>query len=66
MLDDLRDFDEETKRIIAEADSIRANGLQSREEIAKFAALMFQAGYSDCQFAVTRLLKLSAFKGTPQ
>ena len=66
MLDDLREFDEETKRIIAEADAIRANGLQTRADIAKFASLMFKAGYADCQFAVTRLLKLAAFKGEPQ
>jgi hypothetical protein len=66
MCKDLNEFHEETKRIIAEADILRADGLHTREDFAKFAALMFKAGYKECQYEMSRLMKLAAFDGVPQ
>lgn len=66
MDDDLSELHEDTKRIVAEADVLRAEGLQTREDIAKFAGLMFRAGYTECQREVSRLMKLATFKGLVQ
>jgi hypothetical protein len=66
MDDDLREFHDETKRIISEADVFRANGLETREDIGKFAALMFKAGFTECQQEMSRLMKLAAFNGVVQ
>jgi hypothetical protein len=66
MSDDLRDFHEATRRIVAEADVIRDNGLQTREDVAKFASLMFKAGFTECQCEMSRQMKLAAYQGTRQ
>ena len=61
MKDVLKDFHEETKRIIAEANELSANGLQTSEDITKFARLMFQAGVSDCTHTMREHLTLAVF-----
>ena len=66
MKDDLREFHEETRRIVAQADVLLADGLQTREDCAKFAALMFKAGFMECQCEMLCLMKLAEFDGVPQ
>jgi uncharacterized membrane protein (UPF0127 family) len=63
---DLGEFHEETRRIVAQADTLRAEGLATREDLAKFGALMFKAGFTECQHVMTRLMKLLAFDGEAQ
>ena len=60
-MDDLKDFHEETRRIVAEADALRDKGLKTRADIAKFAALMFNAGYTECQHEAMRGLPFLPF-----
>jgi hypothetical protein len=56
-MDDLQGMSEKTRQCVAEADALRAEGLDTSQKFARFAALMFEAGYNQAQADVLDVLE---------
>jgi hypothetical protein len=55
--DDLKDMCPRTVMLVAEADGLKDSGLDTPAKLARFAALMFEAGYSQCQADTMKLIR---------